>query len=181
MDIDKLSREIAQELINEAKTINEIPKAKVQQVDKFADKQLNPIDVDLTGKHFFDRLQDPRNRKEITQAELIGFFKRLKKSKKEFINFLNKYQQIVVTDDRTKLNIPFMKKANKAIAKTIMRKNNFRTSNAKLTVSHKENKDYDRVAFYEGFISNVVSEDFDVYRKGDKIIVELDRPKTIKE
>ena len=63
-------------------TINEIPMADLVKIDKYADKQLNPVDVVLTDKHFFDRLQDPRNKKDISSAELIGFFKRLGKRKK---------------------------------------------------------------------------------------------------
>ena len=115
-------------------TINEIPMADLQKIDTFADKKLNPVDVVLTGKHFFDRLNDPRNQKDITSAELIGFFKRLSKKKKEFLDFLDQYKQIVTTDDRTNINIPFMKQANKAIAKTVMRKKDFKTSNKKLEI-----------------------------------------------
>ena len=107
--------------------LDEIPMADLQKIDQYADKQLNPVDVVLTDKHFFDRLTDPRNKKEITQAELIGFFKRLAKKKKEFLNFLNLYGQIVAKDNRSKINIPFMKQANKVIAKTIMRKDDFKT------------------------------------------------------
>lgn len=108
--------------------LDEIPMSDLQKIDTYADKQLNPVDVVLTDKHFFDRLQDTRNKKEITQAELIGFFKRLGKNKKKFVDFLNKYGQIVAKDNRTKLNIPFMKRANQVIAKTVMRKDNFKTS-----------------------------------------------------
>jgi hypothetical protein len=108
--------------------INEIPMGDLQKIDTFADKQFKPVDVVLTGKHFFDRLNDPRNGKEVTNAELIGFFKRLGKKKKDFVNFLNQYNQIVAKDNRTNLNIPFMKQANKIIAKTIMRKDDFKTS-----------------------------------------------------
>lgn len=114
--------------------INEIPMADLKQIDTFADKKLNPMDVVLTGKHFFDRLNDPRNGKEVTNAELIGFFKRLGKKKSEFVDFLNQYNQVVATDDRTNLNIPFMKQSNKAIAKTVMRKRDFKTSNKKLDI-----------------------------------------------
>jgi hypothetical protein len=88
----------------------------------------------LTDKHFFDRLNDPRNEKEISNAELIGFIKRLSKKKSEFIEFLNKYNSLVATDDRTNINIPFMKKANKAIAKTVMRKRGFKTPDKRLDI-----------------------------------------------
>ncbi len=114
--------------------INEIPMPDLKKIDTFADKKLNPMDVVLTGKHFFDRLNDPRNGKEISQAELIGFFKRLSKKKKEFVEFLNQYNSLVAVDDRTNINIPFMKQANKAIAKTVMRKKDFKSSDKKLDI-----------------------------------------------
>jgi len=114
--------------------ITEMPMDDLQKIDQFADKQLNPLDVVITDKHFFDRLNDPRNGKEISQAELIGFFKRLGKNKKKFVEFLDKYEQMVAVDDRTNINIPFMKQANKAIAKTIMRKKDFKSSTPKLDI-----------------------------------------------
>ena len=115
-------------------TINEIPMDDLKDVDRVADKFLNPLDVVITDKHFFDRLNDPRNGKEISQAELIGFFKRLSKHKKQFMEFLEKYEQMVAFDNRTNINIPFMKQANKAIAKTIMRKKDFKSSTPKLEI-----------------------------------------------
>ena len=114
--------------------LSEIPMADLQKIDKFADKKLNPVNVVITDKHFFDRLNDPRNGKEISSAELIGFFKRLSKKKKEFLDFLDKYNQVVASDDRTNLNIPFMKQANKVIAKTVMRKKDFKTQNQKVEI-----------------------------------------------
>ncbi len=107
----------------------EIVKSELDQVEKYADSQLSPEDIEL-GKetdHFFQRLNDPRNGKEISAPELTGFFKRLAKHKKQFIEFLNKYKEFVVLDKRTNINIPFMKVANKLIAKTIMRKPDFKS------------------------------------------------------
>ena len=112
--------------------LSEIPMDDLQQINKFADKQLNPIDIVITDRHFLDRLTDPRNRKPISAAELIGFFKRLAKKKDQFVDFLKKYGEIVAKDNRTKINIPFMKQANKAIAKTIMRKDDFKTPSPEL-------------------------------------------------
>lgn len=114
--------------------INEIPMSDLKKIDRFADFKLSPVDMVLTDKHFFDRLNDPRNEKEISNAELIGFIKRLSKKKSEFIEFLNKYNSLVATDDRTNINIPFMKKANKAIAKTVMRKRGFKTPDKRLDI-----------------------------------------------
>jgi len=109
-------------------SINEIPMADLVKIDTYADKQLNPVDVVLTDKHFFERLTDPRNDKPISAAELTGFFKRIAKNKKKFLEFLDQYGQVVAKDNRSKINIPFMKQANKVIAKTIMRKADFKTS-----------------------------------------------------
>jgi hypothetical protein len=108
----------------------EITPDQIKQADAFADKQLAPIDVDLTSKHVFDRLTSRDS--DVTLAQLIGFFKRLGQNKKEFFDFFKKYKEIVATDKRTDLNIPFLNMTNKAIAKTIMRKDNFMSSSPKL-------------------------------------------------
>jgi hypothetical protein len=108
----------------------EMAKSDLDQVEKYADQQLSPEDIEL-GKetdHFFQRLNDPRNGKQISAAELTGFFKRLAKNKKKFLDFVKQYKEFVVKDKRTKINIPFMTVANKLIAKTIMRKDDFKSS-----------------------------------------------------
>ena len=113
--------------------LSEIPMADLKQIDHFADKKMSPDDIVITDKHFFDRLNDPRNGKDISQAELVGFFKRLSKHKGEFIEFLKKYNSVITTDKRTDINIPFMRRANKQIvAKTIMRTKNFKSSDKRL-------------------------------------------------
>ena len=111
---------------------SEMSMSQLKSIEKYAEKQLSPEDIGFT-KHFFDRLNDPRNGKEISDAELTGFFKRLSRFKKQFKDFLEKYQQIVVKDKRSDINIPFVKQANQIIAKTVMRKDNFQTSNPTLT------------------------------------------------
>jgi hypothetical protein len=133
--IDEAYNEVIAELKKDPQfeeLLSEIPMADLQQLDKFADKQLDPVDVVLTGKHFLERLVDPRNKKPISAAELTGFFKRLARKKNEFVEFLKKYGEIVAKDNRTKINIPFMQQANKAIAKTIMRKDDFKTPSPEL-------------------------------------------------
>jgi hypothetical protein len=133
--VDSLIDEVIAEMMKDPQfegLLSEIPMADLQQLDKFADKQLDPIDVVLTGRHFLERLVDPRNKKPISAAELTGFFKRLARKKNEFVEFLKKYGEIVAKDNRTKINIPFMQQANKAIAKTIMRKDDFKTPSPEL-------------------------------------------------
>ena len=123
-----------------------IDKKDIKQLDTFADKQLDPVDVDLTSNHFFDRLNDPRNDKNISNAELIGFFKRLGKKKKDLLDFLTKYKEIVASDSRTDINIPFLKQADKIIAKTILRKKDFQTSNPQLSLERDLSDKEERIA-----------------------------------
>lgn len=111
-------------------SVFEMAKADMDAVEKYADAQMSPEDVELGREtdHFFQRLNDPRNGKEISPAELTGFFKRLAKNKKKFLEFLKQYKEFVVTDNRSKINIAFLKVANRLIAKTIMRKVDFKSA-----------------------------------------------------
>lgn len=110
----------------------------VRKVDDFADQVLAPIDIDLTSKHVFDRLTGRES--DVTYDQLIRFFEKLGQRKKEFIDFFNRYEEIVATDRKSKLNIPFLNLTNKAIAKTIMRKDNFLTHAPKLTFENDKTK-----------------------------------------
>ena len=112
----------------EKKNLNEkLTQSNLNSVEKYADRELDPADIEFSN-HFFDRVNDTRNGKEISEPELTGFFKRLARHKKQFLDFLEKYNQIVVKDDRSNINIPFVKMANKVIAKTVMRKGDFQTN-----------------------------------------------------
>ena len=103
-------------------------KIDIDRVEFFADKFLEPIDVEFT-KHFMDQLTRPEHAKEVTDDELINFFKRLSMNKRAFANFMKKWDQFVITDKQTQINIPFKSKVDQIIAKTIMRKKDFKTSN----------------------------------------------------
>ena len=126
-----------------------ITKGDVEFVDDMADKKLAPIEIDLSGNHFFDRLNDPRNYPDISIEELEDFFDKLSDEKEEFIEFLQKYREIVVKDTETNINIPFMKLANKAIAKTIMRKKNFLSSTPVLPLEEAEPVEDDYTGSYD--------------------------------
>jgi len=128
------------ESIEDLTEMAEMAKSDLDQVEKYADAQLSPEDIEL-GKesdHFFQRLNDPRNGKQISPAELTGFFKRLAKNKKKFLDFVKQYKEFVVKDKRTNINIPFMAVANKLIAKTIMRKDDFKSSTPVYTTETNE-------------------------------------------
>jgi hypothetical protein len=106
--------------------LKEMTSSELNSVERYADAELDPIDVEF-GNHFFDRLNDPRNGKEITSDELISFFNRLAKKKEAFISFIKRYREFVVKDKNSNINIPFVSQVNQALAKTIMRKPGFMT------------------------------------------------------
>jgi hypothetical protein len=129
-NINSLTSKLTSFLI-EDKQLNEMSQSSLQSIEDFADKEMAPLDIEFTS-HFFNRLNDPRNLKPISPAELIGFFKRLARKKDQLIDFLKKYKEVVATDNRTNINIPLIQQVNSAIAKTIMRKKDFQTTNPKI-------------------------------------------------
>jgi hypothetical protein len=121
--------------------INEIvPEPEIDDIDDYADDVLDPIDLEIPP-HFVDRVNDKRNRPEIEADELYDFFDKLSDEKDELLSLLDQGEEIVATDSDTNINIPLAKDTFKSkrknkpvvVAKTIMRKPNFQTSNAKLT------------------------------------------------
>jgi hypothetical protein len=141
---DRFNKEIYTLIRTKLLSLNEMAKSDLDDVERFADTNLSPHDFEF-GKdihHFFQRLNDPRNGKEITKPEMIGFFKRLMRNRKAFDDFTEKYLEFVITDKRTNINIPFKNMANRLIAKTIMRKPYFATPDPVLQVEReKSNED----------------------------------------
>ena len=123
------------------KPINEeITKTDLDQIEKYADKLFAAvgIDVEFTG-HFLDRANDDRNKKPISSAELIGLFKRTYRKYGKVIPKMGPDAQAVIKDMKTDINVPFVLNIDtggmlELVAKTIMRKHNFKTSNRELSV-----------------------------------------------
>jgi len=121
-----------EEFLNESVT-----KADLNYAEKLADKWLGKygIDVEFT-KHFLDRINDERNNPAISISELIEMFKKVaEKLGKEFSGEYDSLEA-VLKDVVSDINIPFALKPDsdpredtELIAKTIMRKPNFQTSN----------------------------------------------------
>ena len=117
---------------------------------KSLNKQFAPLgmSVDLQTRHFSQRVDDTRNVKPISSAELIGVFKRAAKKwkSKKFTDTImktvdpvtgNKDQQAVIYDPRTDINIAAVlnttrSKTPEFVIKTIMRKKDFKTRSPKL-------------------------------------------------
>ena len=112
----------------------------LKEIERYADKLFAAVfsDVEFT-KHFHDRANDPRNDKPITTAELLGIFKRTYKKYGKRIRKLNPGAQGVIKDMRADINMPFVINIDKngmldLVAKTVMRKKNFKTSNMELPI-----------------------------------------------
>ena len=53
-----------------------ITKSDLDQIEKYADRLFAALGIDVEfTKHFMDRVNDPRNMKQITPAELVRLFK----------------------------------------------------------------------------------------------------------
>ena len=124
--------------LNAASGDNPITKSDLDGVEKYADRlyKSSGIDVEFT-RHFLDRVNDARNKKQITVAELIRLFKQSYKKYGKKIAQLGPDAEAVLNDMQTDINMPFALKWDckelDLIAKTVMRKPNFATSNQKLS------------------------------------------------
>jgi hypothetical protein len=110
----------------------------MKELEKFADDLLNTygVDVEFT-KHFGDRMSDERNVPCIKVSELKDFFRKVYANKAIKIKG-NVGIEAVLNDIQKKLNMPVIidKRRDGDVEvrfKTIMRKNDFKTPNRKIT------------------------------------------------
>ena len=119
---------------------------------KSVNKQFSSLGmlVDLQTRHFKKRVDDNRNTKPISSAELIGVFKRAAKKwkSKNFTDTIlntidpvtgNKDNQAVIYDKQTDINVAAVlnttrSKTPEFVVKTILRKKEFATRSPKLEV-----------------------------------------------
>jgi hypothetical protein len=117
----------------------EISQQQLDQVERFADKLFAKAGIDIQfTRHFVERMNDERNGKPISAAELIHLFKRTwVKFGRAMAEFPDNFEA-VIHDISTDVNIPFVINANpddkKLITKTVMRKKDFKTDGEKLVV-----------------------------------------------
>ena len=93
------------------------------------------VKINITGGHFFDRINDPRNGKAIEKDEVKELFKLFHDKYGKEISQLQVGEEFVVFDHFNNINIPFViDKNHKLNTKTIMRKKKFLTRTRKYTV-----------------------------------------------
>jgi len=115
----------------------EITQAQLDALEAVLDRVFGQLGIDVEfTRHFLDRVNDERNRRQITIKELGLLFK------KEFIKHGKPIAQLgpdaeaVMKDLQTDINMPFVLNLKgqelELVAKTVMRKKDFKTSGPKL-------------------------------------------------
>ena len=117
-----------------------ITKKQLDAVEKFADRLWSKVGLDIEfTRHFLDRVNDARNQRQITTGEIQRLFRQSYKRYGKKIAALGKGAQAVIKDMETDINMPFVLQLDKngeldLVAKTVMRKKDFKTPNQKFTV-----------------------------------------------
>jgi hypothetical protein len=117
----------------------EVKKSDLDQIEKYADRIFAAVGIDVEfTRHFLDRVNDARNVKQITPSELTRLFKQSFKKYGKKISKLGDDAQAVINDMKTNINMPFVLNKTRGgelelVAKTVMRKKNFSTSNTKMS------------------------------------------------
>lgn len=118
-----------------------VTKGELASLEKQLDSMWKILDIDIDfPQHFVDRINDPRNKKQITVCDVFDMFKKLfSKSGKKISNQVFKVKtgkdfQAVVKDINSNINIPFTlewrprEEELELIAKTIIRKKQFKSA-----------------------------------------------------
>ena len=109
-----------------------ITQSELSQVEKFADALWHKLGVDIEfSHHFLNRVNNERNEKPISAAELIRLFKKEYERNGRVISKLHD-TEAVMQDVLTSINLPFVMHdttaGNELTAKTVIRKPNFKTT-----------------------------------------------------
>jgi hypothetical protein len=125
-------------LLESGETCPVISRDHMKAFEKFVDRMFDKfgIDFDFT-KHFRDRMSDERNNPCIDMKELAALIQKIYKKKTAGQNILSKHidSEVVLKDIQSDLNMPIAIEYDRKnddiriVAKTIMRKKNFRTPN----------------------------------------------------
>lgn len=111
-----------------------VTQSELDSIERYLDNLFADANVDIEfTKHFLDRVNDTRNKKQITASDIIRVYKdTYEMYKDEFENFGDNFKALL-KHLNTDINIPFVLEWNprsgkyEMVAKTIMRKKNFKT------------------------------------------------------
>ena len=124
-----------------------VSQSDLNQIEAYADRLFAKVGIDVEfTKHFLDRVNDERNKKPITPAELTRLFKQVYKYHAKPIAQMGPDAEAVMKDMRTDVNVPFALQWDKdnqeldLVSKTVMRKQDFKSSNRDFSVETLEEK-----------------------------------------
>lgn len=118
-----------------------VTQSEIDDVERIADEWFEDYGIDVVfTKHFLERVNDARNGKPISAEELEDLFTQTAEKYGEKLANLPDDYQAVLLKLRSDLNLPFALNYDDnndemdLVAKTVMRKKNFQTSNPKLAL-----------------------------------------------
>mgnify|MGYP001043974500 CR=1 FL=1 len=122
-----------------------ITQAQLDALESMADKVFAKLGIDIEfTRHFIDRVNDARNRKQITIRELGDLLAKEYKRWGDTIGSMPVSAEAVMKDLSTAINIPFVMnktgKEKQLVAKTVMRKKDFKTPDKTLPVESAESE-----------------------------------------
>jgi hypothetical protein len=127
------------------KVSEDLSQADVDSIARFADKLYKKLGIDITfTKHFMDRVNDERNGKPISGAELVRLFKKEYERWGKDVAQMGPDMEGTFKDLTTDINLPFVLRWDRdeeeldLVAKTVMRKKNFKTDNQEFPVDESE-------------------------------------------
>lgn len=143
-----------EEITEEGGTV--INKDDLRKLEFYANNFFHTLGIDVNfGYHFFDRVNDPRNRKQITLDELSKLFQDEYRKWGKKIAQLGPDSEAVLKDMSSDINVPFVltwDRHNQELtlkAKTVMRKKNFHTPDPVFAVEEIEEPDDLNVHFHD--------------------------------
>jgi hypothetical protein len=136
-EVEQLYRERYMTEDEERPTV--ITQSMLDKLEQYLDALFSKLDMDVEfTRHFLDRANDPRNKKQITLKELAILFKDAYTKYGKKIAQMGPDAEAVIKDMRSDVNVPFVLNWDNRnqeldlVAKTVMRKKDFRTPDTEL-------------------------------------------------
>lgn len=118
-----------------------VTREQLSELERYLDAAFANLDIDIAfTKHFFDRINDMRNKVQITVGEVMRLFTKVYKEYGQKIHDAKIGWEAVMHDMSSDINIPFVlnwdsrRNEMQLVNKTIMRKHNFKSSTPFLKV-----------------------------------------------
>ncbi|MCK5019915.1 MAG: hypothetical protein KAS32_22865 [Candidatus Peribacteraceae bacterium] len=118
-----------------------VTQSQLDNLERVLDRLYKSLSIDIEfSRHFLARVNDKRNKKDITIPELKQLFSKTYSRYGTQFKDYGDGMQAVLNDIQTDINIPFVLRWNpkskmiELVSKTVMRKKGFQTSSPKLPV-----------------------------------------------